>query len=103
MACHGHGPIRLGLRFARNLHVRFLLVFTVSLSFAGCSTQIDCFDQGPLEAAYHSGVADAAAANAAIYDRGRTIGLNLTGADGERDGTSEGNATGHHDGFAASY
>jgi hypothetical protein len=87
----------VGLRFAPLFAMRVVLLALLALVTA-CN-QLDCFDQGELEAAYHDGGRAAQTANAANYDRGRADGLALKRPAGERDGNTEGYAAGHDAGY----
>lgn len=81
-----------------------LVCLWVLVSLAGCDS-LDCFDDGPLEAALGDGNSAAVAENTANRDRGRLSGLSLTRRDGEHDGEVEGSADGADDGYrgAAGY
>src|SRR4051794_15466997 len=76
-----------------------LLVLLGLLSSLAACNNLDCFDQGPLEAALGDGKRAAEARNAADYECGRADGLALKRPDGERDGNIEGYAAGHTEGY----
>src|SRR5690606_35163770 len=83
-------------------NMRFVLsglLFTVLAAFgAGCA-DLDCFDDGALEAAYLDGQAAAERDNAAAYEDGYERGLSLTRRDGERAGAANGYDKGYDDGY----
>ena len=89
---------RAGSRLALRAYVRALcLLIAAFLALPAC--KIDCFDDAELEAAYREGEQAAIDANAVEFDRGKTTGLSLTYADGERDGAVEG----YEDGYGTGY
>ena len=85
------------MRWLRTM--KLLLVVLLALGAnAGCD-DLNCFDGAGLEAKYNEGADIAAAENAAQFEQGKTFGLSLTRADGEREGA----AAGYSDGYSAGY
>jgi flagellar biosynthesis/type III secretory pathway protein FliH len=82
--------------------MRLWILVTLGLALGACD-RIDCFDDGPLEAAYLDGQAAAQVDNRAAFDRGKVDGLALTRADGQREGAIDGYADGFADGYDQTY
>ena len=82
------------MTFGRSLQA--LLVASTLPLLGGC---VDCFDAGELEAAYHEGKQQAAAANLAAFERGRHEASLLTYDDGIADGDADGYEAGYLDGY----
>ena len=94
-----------GITLAELPTVTFRLVAlasTLALAVAGSGCDVDCFDEGDLEAAYRDGQRAGAAISAADYERGRGDGLALDRAAGAVDGQAEGRAQGYADGYDSS-
>ena len=77
----------------------FLVALALLVIAPGC--EVDCFDDGPLEASYQDGAATARAANDAAYQQGLAFGLSLTREDGARDGTNDGFEDGYGTGYTS--
>lgn len=89
-----------GARFAKLARVTrssLLVAAAIAVLVPGC--EIDCFDNGELEASYREGQDQARRANAAEYELGRMTGLSLT----RQDGLADGSYTGYSDGHLAGY
>jgi flagellar biosynthesis/type III secretory pathway protein FliH len=82
--------------------MRLLLVGLFAIAVTGCD-DLNCFDDGPLEASYTEGTAAAERENALQFDAGKAAGLRLTRADGARDGERDGYDAGFSEGYELAY
>lgn len=79
--------------------MKLLLAALLALGANGCVDEIDCFDGAGLEAKYVEGSERAYAQNTLEYEAGKTDGLSLTRADGEREGAADGYSAGFTSGY----